>query len=293
MKRFLQAVTFYLLLPWLYLIALLPFSLLYGLSWLTFVLVYYVVRYRRTVVWENLCDAFPEKKATEHQRICKAFYRYLCDLVLEHIKMLTITKKQALRRCQFHNLEVFQQLYAQKRHVIVVMGHLGNWEWAGNSMALQTDYALCAIYMPLSNPYFNRFVYRLRARFGRRLIQQSDTLRAMLSYDATPKVTAFLADQAPPKEHAYVTNFLNQPTYVFKGIAKIAQKLNHAVVYASVRSIRRGYYKIYLELLFKNPSSMQENEISEAHTRKLEEDICRQPATWLWSHRRWKHKVIG
>jgi KDO2-lipid IV(A) lauroyltransferase len=66
--------------------------------------------------------------------------------------------------------------------------------------------------------------------------------------------------------------------------------LNYPVVYASVRRIKRGYYNISAETLFEKPSDTVDGEISNAHTRKLEQEIISQPEIWLWSHRRWKHK---
>ena len=102
--------------------------------------------------------------------------------------------------------------------------------------------------------------------------------------------TAFIADQTPSPEGAYWTTFLNQDTPVFWGTEKIAQKLNYPVVYVTVSRVKRGYYEVNTEYLVKEPKNTKEGEISELHTRKLEQDIIAQPEIWLWSHRRWKHK---
>lgn len=102
--------------------------------------------------------------------------------------------------------------------------------------------------------------------------------------------TAFIIDQTSPPESAYWTTFLNQDTAVFRGTEKIAGKLNERVVFVNVKKIRRGYYEMSAEMLCENPSSTSEGEISEMHTKKLEEEIRKRPETWLWSHRRWKHK---
>ena len=279
------------MLPWLYLASILPFFWLYRLSDIYFFLVYYVFQYRRNIVWENLCNAFPDKGEAALKKLSKSFYQYLCDLLLEYIKSLTITPAQIVRRCRLQNPAVLQRLYEQGRHIILVTGHYGNWEWAGNAVALQTGYQLYALYKPLSHPYFDALIYRIRTRFGRKLILQSQALRTMLQYSTAPKATAVLADQAPSPEHGYVTTFLNQPTYVFKGVEKLAQKLNHAVVYISTQRIKRGYYTVQAELLFDNPTVVPAHKITVAHTQKLEADIRNQSATWLWSHRRWKHKV--
>lgn len=290
-KRFTQALIFYLLLPWLYLIALLPFAWLYRLSDLCFFLVYYVFNYRRRVVWDNLCYVFPHKSPTELKKVNKAFYQYLCDLLLEHLKVLTISPTEAIQRCRLQNPEILQQLYEQGRHVILATGHYGNWEWAGNAMALQTSYQLNALYKPLSSPYFDTFLQRLRTRFNRKVIRQDQAFRVMSNYGTPPTTTAILADQAPLPNHAYITAFLGQPTYVGKGLEKLAKKLDHAVVYISTQRLRRGYYTLQATLISEYPANTPDTWITEAYIQHLEADIYQQPATWLWSHRRWKNKV--
>ena len=60
-----QAIGFYLALPFIYLISLLPFPVLYLFSDLVFVLLYYVIGYRKKVVTQNLCNAFPERSEKE------------------------------------------------------------------------------------------------------------------------------------------------------------------------------------------------------------------------------------
>lgn len=290
MKRGFQLITFVLFLPWIYLVSILPFFLLYRISDALFILVYYVFRYRRKVVWMNLRYAFPDKSKASLRKLCRSFYQYLCDLLLEHIRGLHMTPRQLLARCKFQNPELLQKLYKQGRHVILVTGHYGNWEWAGNVVALQTSYQLCAVYKHLSHPYFDTFMYRVRTRFDRKLIHQNQVLRAMLHYDDTPKATAILADQAPPSKHAYLTTFLGQPTHVFLGVEKLAQRFNHAVVYMSAHRIKRGYYTLQANLLFAEPTRVLPYTITKAHIQQLEASIHKQPTTWLWSHQRWKHQ---
>jgi KDO2-lipid IV(A) lauroyltransferase len=287
-----QAVIFYLTLPFLYLISLLPFPLLYLLSDFLFVIVYCGIGYRIKVVTENLRNSFPEKSENEIFEIRRKFYRYLCDLFLETFKTMTIGKKSMVRRCRFNDesLKLFEKYYNEKRSVIVVMGHLGNWEWAGNTFSLCCRSQLYVIYHPLGNKYFNNLIISMRTRFGTKLIEMKETFRHMLVYQKTTSATAFIADQTPSPENAYWTTFLNQHTPVFWGTEKIAQRLNYPVIFASIRRWKRGYYEIFAETLFENPAQTKEGEVSQGHTKRLEEDIIKQPEIWLWSHRRWKHK---
>ncbi len=170
------------------------------------------------------------------------------------------------------------------------MGHMGNWEWAGNTFSLQCRHQLYVIYHPIGNKHFDGLMYRMRTRFGTKLIAMKNTFREMLGNKGGLNATAFIADQTPQPNNAHWMTFLNQDTPVFKGTEVIAKKLNIPVLYTSIDRTKRGYYKIHAEILVAEPANTAENEITELHTRRLEQDIIARPETWLWSHRRWKHK---
>lgn len=288
----LSAIVYYLLLPFIYLLSLAPFPLLYLLSDGVYVLLYYVIGYRKQIVLTNLRNAFPEKTEQELKKLQKAFYHYLCDLFLETFKTLTISKSAMIRHCEFspETVALFKKYAEHNKSIILVMGHFGNWEWGGNSFSILCKHQLYVIYHPLNNKYFNGLIYGMRTRFGTRLIAMKDTFREMVSRKSELSATAFIADQTPPPEGAYWTKFLNQDTPIFQGTEKIARKLNYPIVYALVKRIKRGHYLVTTETLVEEPAKTAEGEISEMHTRRLERDIIAQPETWLWSHRRWKHK---
>lgn len=255
-------------------------------------LLYYVIGYRKKVVMENLRNSFPDKSEKEIKRIGKDFYHYLCDLFLETFKTLTISKTTMLKHFYFAPgaQEVFDKLADEKKSVVLVMGHLGNWEWAGNTFSLLCKHQLYVIYHPLSNKYFNKLIYDMRTRFGTGLIAMRETFREMVAKRNEVSATAFIADQTPSPEGAYWTTFLNQDTPVFTGTERIAKKMEYPIVYACIKRVKRGYYQIEAEVLCMNPKETKDGEISEMHTRRLEKDIIAQPEVWLWSHRRWKHK---
>jgi KDO2-lipid IV(A) lauroyltransferase len=283
---------YYLVLPVIYLISILPFRVLYLLSDGVYLVLYYVLGYRKKVVLENLRLSFPEKSEAEIQQVCKEFYHYFCDLFLETFKTLTISKEKMLRHCSFHpdTIALFRKLEAEKQSVVLVMGHKGNWEWAGNTFSLVCPQQLYVIYHPLANKHFNDLMFKMRSRFGTKLIAMQDTFRDMVANRHEINATAFIADQAPNPKNAQWLTFLHQDTPVFTGTERIAQKLNYPVVYVSVVRRKRGYYTVYAEILIDQPALTAAGEITISHTRKLEKDIVAQPATWLWTHRRWKHK---
>lgn len=287
-----QALIYYITLPFIYLLSLLPFPLLYLFSDLVFFILYRLIGYRKDVVRQNLRNAFPTKNEQEINALCKAFYHHLCDMFLETFKTLTISPATMLRHCSLTpaSKALFDKLANEKKSIMLVMGHLGNWEWGGNSFSLVCTQQLYVIYHPLGNKYFDGLMYHMRTRFGTKLIPMKNTFKEMLGNRGGTNATAFIADQTPRPDNAYWTNFLNQDTPVFKGTEIIASKIGCPLVYVHIKKVRRGYYETHAEMLLEDPTNKPDGYISELHTRRLEQDIIADPVTWLWSHRRWKHK---
>jgi Kdo2-lipid IVA lauroyltransferase/acyltransferase len=286
-----KAIGYYIALPFLYFVSILPRFILYGVSDFFFVILYFVIGYRKKVVTQNLRKSFPAKSETEINILRRKFYRYFCDFVLETMKTLTVSPARMKKICRMtdETCKLFQAYAVKNQNVIIVMGHLGNWEWAGNTFALVHQHHLYVIYHPLHNKYFNQFIINMRTRFGTKLIPMKDTIREMIKNKNELNATAFIADQTPAPESAYWTSFLNQDTPIFYGTEKISRKLNYPVIYVSIKRVKRGYYDVHAETLCDEPAKTKEGEISELHTRRLEKDIYEIPETWLWSHRRWKH----
>lgn len=284
------AVAYYIFLPVLYLLSLLPFWALYGISDFLFFVVYRVTGYRKKVVMQNLKNSFPEKSEAELKTIMYKFYAFFCDLIVETLKTLTIGEKELRKHISFDDPSLFEKYSKQKQSVIIVMGHLGNWELGGARFSLLPYHRLYVIYHPLSNKNFNNLIVHMRTRLGNRLYAMSEVLRGMVRDKGELTATAFIADQTPQPSGAYWTTFLNQDTPVFPGTEKIAQKFKYPVIYLSIKRPKRGKYTMECELLVEKPELTSENEISELHTKRLEKDIIENPEIWLWTHRRWKHK---
>ncbi|GAB4139279.1 MAG: lysophospholipid acyltransferase family protein [Bacteroidia bacterium] len=290
-----QTIGYYLLLPFIYLVSVLPFPVLYLFSDFVHLILFGIIGYRRKVIYTNLKNSFPEKSDQEIKKIGREFEHYLCDLFLETFKTLTISEKEMLRRCTISPEagKLFDDYFNAQKNVIIVMGHFGNWEWAGNSFSLTRKHQLYVIYHPLKNKHFNDLIIGMRTRFGTKLIPMKDTMRQMLANrNEKTNATAFIADQTPHPDRAYWMNFMNQDTPVFMGTEAFAKKLNYPVIYVSVKKIRRGFYNIDADLLFEQPGKEAEYTITETHTKRLEKDIQLIPSIWLWSHKRWKHKRI-
>ena len=286
------AIGYYLFYGINWIITLLPLPVLYIFSDFLYLVLYYVVSYRRNVVATNLKNSFPEKTDKELKIIEKKFYRHLSDILIETFKSTHMTRADQKKRFTYSNLEIIDKLREEKRDIIAIMGHYNNWEWP-TLLPYYLKYKTIIIYKPLQNKYFNRFINNHRSEHGIVLTPTSQVIREIINCrkNNINTVSVFISDQIPSKgDIKYWTTFLNQDTAVFTGAGKIGSKYDMAIVFFHVQKVKRGYYNLNIELLFDHTEGLSEEVITEKHVRRLEEMIKEKPEYWIWSHRRWKHK---
>ena len=272
------------------LIARLPFGVLYALSDFMFLVVFYLVGYRRKVVLRNLRNSFPEKNEAEINKIAGKFFRHFCDLTLETIKLYAIREKEIHRRMKAENAEIINSFTGNGKSVIVLTMHYNNWEWAV-SIAQVLSGTTLAVYKPLHNEVFDSYMNKNRSRFGARLIKNNQILRQVLTSekDKNPAIIWLAGDQTPPFFHDAWFIFLNQEAMFYPGPAYIAKKFNTPVIFQTIRKTSRGHYCSSFELLIENPETLSETEIIKTYIKKMEKEIEANPEYYLWSHKRWKH----
>ena len=272
--------------------ARLPFWVIFRLADIFYVLIYYVVRYRRKVVHENLTKSFPEKSPEEIRRITKKFYHHLSDLGLETIKFNRMTEKEIDDRLKVNDLDIYEEYYKQGKSIVLLGQHHNNWEWSGSIQRfIKAQYLV--VYNPVrKNKALERFILDTRERFGAKSIQVNHSVRTALAFNKAERPGALIlaADQTPQPNSQFWTMFLNQETAFFPGPMKIAIKTNQPVVLHHTRKVGRGRYEVFHYKLIENPAEVEPEEILMAYVRRLEEIIKAEPEYWLWSHRRWKHK---
>lgn len=276
----------------LYITSLLPFWLLYRLSDLLYYLLFYVIRYRKEVVFENLENAFPEKSVAERKTIAKKFYRFLPDLVVEAVKMRSMSREEVEKRIELLNPDEVYQYFDQGKGVIGVTAHYGNWELGIYRLSLMTNFPRLIIYKPLTNNDFNEVYNALRCRFGATMVPMKQILRHIVQLRDQPHISMFVADQTPTYQDSdYYMDFLKQETLVYTGTERIARLTKNPIVYCHIgRKKKRGHYYCQFTTLVTDPEACAPHEITEIHNRFTEAMINKEPAYWLWSHRRWKRK---
>lgn len=267
-----------------YAVSLLSLRVLYFITDMVFLVGYYLISYRRSVIVQNLSRAFPDMKYKEIAAISRAYTRHFFNLFAEWIKLTSISQSALNKLVQYQNVDIIQQYSDKGQNVILVMGHYGNWE-ALNLLPTRVDLPVYAIYKKQSSQIINKVGVWMRIRFGVRLLEKKEATRFILRNKLTPAIYVFIADQSPSAHVKESFSFLHQPTTAFAGVEKLAAAIQAVVIYMEVMPVRRGEYHVNFRLLSKDLS------VTAGFLHELEKSIIQSPQYWLWSHRRWKHTV--
>lgn len=286
--RKMSALLYYILLRPL---SLLPYPILYGISNFFYLVLYYLVGYRKKVVLDNLTKCFPGKTEKECKKIMRLFYKHFCDLVVESVKNFGITEKEARSRYESVNTKVMNDFAAKGQSVILCGGHYANWEFWAVAGPLSLKHNVVAIYKKLRNDYFDQKMRESRGRFGLQLVRTLDTGEFLKNNHDKNIALVFGFDQSPanPKKSVWV-QFMGRETGAMFGAEKYAKEYNLPIIYGQQEKLGRGRYRITYELLVTEPRHTGEGEITQLLHTRLEKDIRNVPQYWLWSHKRWKHK---
>ncbi len=284
---------YYLIVPIVYLISYLPLGVLYKIADLIAYVLEHFIHYRKKVVYANLKASFPEFSDEKINQIVHESYRNLADRIVENIKCFVISKEEINKRVKVKNIEILHAWAAQNKQAVVVLGHIGSWEFATYKACdiLDGYYKCVGIVSLLTNPKFNALIQSTRGKMGMRLVGMRHA--AAFYKEKLEELTAvfFIADQSPSNpQSAYWTTFLNRYTPFFTGAERYARLHNCGVIYVEIIQTKRGYYEIELMKICDDPNELPEQAITERFTELLETTLKNNPADWLWSHKRWKHK---
>ncbi len=286
-----QFLVFILVYPFIYLISILPFRLLYILSDFLSFITFHVVSYRKKVIYNNLITAFPEKSDKEIKEIQKKFYHHFVDIFMEMIKTFTISKKEFIKRMNLTNEEevkIFMKKYPSN---ILMASHHSNYEWLA-ILSQHSDHPVYAAYKKVENKYFDNLAKKSRSRFGSILIPTRE-FKQLINNNYKEKIEGtygLISDQNPlPEKALYWRPFFGQKVPVFTGAEKFAKEYNYPVAYIDTRKIKRGYYQATFKVITLNPRELPDFQITDKFFEILENQIREQPEYYFWTHKRFKH----
>ena len=287
-----QFLAFAITYPFIYLLSRLPMRVLYVLSDFFFFLMFNVIGYRKIVVLENLKLAFPEKSEEERKKIAKDFFRHLTDLIMESVKAFSISEKEMSKRYSYKNPELVNNFTKQGRSIALVAAHQANWEWS-ISLPLVLDGNVNGAYTKLGNPYFEKVVRSSREKYGIIGYKTSETVKGMQKNFAekTQGLYILLSDQSPQLHKTFYWNeFFGVQVPMHTGAEILAKRFDLVVINYITRKVKRGYYETEFQLITDAPKEFEDYQITDKYTCLTENNIKQQPALYLWSHKRFKHR---
>ncbi|MFD1162317.1 lysophospholipid acyltransferase family protein [Hwangdonia seohaensis] len=287
-----QFLVYILVYPFLWLISILPFRLLYLLSDGVYILLYHVIGYRKKVVTNNLKLVFPNKPEAELKRIRKAFYKHLCDMFLEMAKTMSISETALKKRFKIKNPEEFKRLESLNKSILLMYGHYASWEW---SLELQNhvSYKGFGVYKKLANKYFDKLVRNIRSKYNTTLISTKETIGVINQNEekGIKSAIAFLSDQSPRlTKDVYWGEFMGVKVPCFTGAERLAKKLDLTIAYLKVSKVKRGFYEAEIMTLAEHPKDFKNYQLTDMFLREVEKQIYEAPEYYFWTHKRWKHR---
>ncbi|MCU0450299.1 MAG: lysophospholipid acyltransferase family protein [Bernardetiaceae bacterium] len=270
-----------------------PWPITYGLSNCLFILLNYLLRYRRQVVVDNLRRAFPHKSERELTRLRRGFYRHLADVAMETLKTLALPQAELEKRLTIVGRELMTNALQAQRPVIVMATHGGNWEWASlGAQLVGRPHVMLPVYKKLASPLFEKLMLELRSRMGARPVPKEQTLREVVRCRKNNELFALglMADQSPAGwELDLWLDLFGHPTPFYSGADKLARQCQATVLFAEMFRTKRGHYQLIFSEIKSPPFSADPQEIIAIYRDKLQASIEAHPEQWLWSHKRWKH----
>ena len=276
----------------MWIISILPFRILYVVSDILYLMVYYIIGYRKKTVKYNLTLVFPDKSEKEITTLSKKFYHHLCDMILESVKSLTVSEAEMMKRFKFKNIEEIQKLEKENKNIVLMCAHYANFEWIFIAQKF-VNHKGYGVYKRLANKYFDRLIKRKRAKYNTQLITTKETIPVLMESikKGELSISGFVSDQSPKVNKAYHWNdFMGIKVPVHTGAEMLAKRLDSSVVFFGVKKIKRGYYETTFTTLAQNANDYKNYEITDMFLKLVEEQIYSAPEYYLWTHKRWKHK---
>lgn len=276
----------------LYLISKLPLKILYIFSDIIFFLNYYIVGYRKKVITQNLTNSFPKKSKKEIADIRKKFYLNFSDYLVETVKSFSISETESRVRMQHINQDVFHEIKNEGKNIILLAGHVFNWEWI-NALAKIVPQDHChPVYRKVNSEFWEKQMKKVRNKFGNEALEANEViLNIFRNKNDGSSIYMFVADQTPHVSHVnYGLEFLDQKTPVFVGYDKLATRMDLAFIYCEVKKVKRGFYQVNYQRIYPDGEKFTEHEVVKKFHKLLENTLHKRPDNYLWSHRKWKYK---
>lgn len=278
--------------PFLWIISKLPFRLFYWFSDCIYILVYYIIGYRKKIVRNNILIALPNVSEEKRLVIEKKFYHHMCDMFLEMIKTMSISSEEMKERFKITNIELLKEYEQKNKSIILLAAHYASWEWL-LSINESTSFKCYGVYKKVNNKYFDAKVRAIRSKFKSILVTTDNTIALINDNEKNGIMSLYgLASDQSPQVHKtfHWQQFMGITVPVHTGAEMLAKRYDLEVVFAKVKKVKRGFYEATFVPIANNPKSIPDYEITDAYLKEVEQQILEAPEFYFWTHKRWKHR---
>ena len=287
-----QFLVFILTFPFLWVISILPFRIFYWFSDFIYVIVYYIIGYRKKTVKENLALALPHLSDKERLVIEKKSYHHLCDMFLEMIKTMTISADEMNKRFVITNIELVNEFENKNKSTVLLASHYASWEWL-LSFNAKTNFKGIGVYKKIANKYFDKLIRDIRSKYNAELVETKKAIPLMAENQKNGILSMYglASDQSPKLNRAFHWDkFMGVEVPVHTGAEMLAKKYDLTVLFVKVKKVKRGFYEATFVPITDNPRSIPDFEITNTFLREVEKQILEAPEYYFWTHKRWKHR---
>ena len=278
--------------PFLWIISKLPFRLFYWFSDCIYILVYYIIGYRKKIVRNNILIALPHISEEKRLVIEKKFYHHMCDMFLEMIKTMSISSEEMKERFKITNIELLKEYEQKNKSIILLAAHYASWEWL-LSINESTTFKCYGVYKKVNNKYFDAKVRAIRSKFKSELVTTDNTIALINDNEKNGIMSLYgLASDQSPQVHKtfHWQQFMGIEVPVHTGAEMLAKRYDLEVVFAKVKKVKRGFYEATFVPIANNPKSIPDYEITDTYLKEVEQQIFEAPEYYFWTHKRWKHR---
>lgn len=251
-----------------------------------------VARLKRRLTLENLEAAFGDQYTPpQRKKLALRCYRHFGGIITEFVAMLRLGKLGLIEAVTLENVEVLDAALKEGKGVMLVSGHLGNWELMSAGVAAR-GYPFAMYVGQQHNPFADRFINTIRSRYGAHTIpKRGGGMRGMMRALKNNHVLGLLSDQHFSRNRHFV-HFFGKTVSVAPGPGALAVRSRPALLFGDSYKVGRLRYAVRFHRLPLPPQKVGEEwgllEVSQSISDAVEAAVRRHPEQYFWMHRRWR-----
>lgn len=250
-----------------------------------------VVRYHRSDALAEFKRVFPETSDRDVRKAIDRMYAHLGMNVVESLRLIAPSETYLNAYVQWEGKEHVQQALEQGRGVLLLTGHLGNWELLASLASRVFGRPFSIIAKPIKGKAFQRYLEETRGRFGMRVLPAKGSYRECFRALKRNEMIGFVLDQNMIRREGVFVDFLGRPACTTPGLAHLAVRTGAVVVPAFARRVGQDRHRAEFLPPMDPPADDSEKALTEAtarYTALIEQKVREIPEQWIWLHRRWR-----